>query len=338
MLHRTSTLVHSASGLSLETPLLVPSFSSKAFGFPYDGRSEVRRFLDVAQGFITKTCLVSAYDVHYNYVPEPDSSVMNVDLIFLDSGGYEAGNDCDLSTIERPARRPEKWDSGKLQAIWTRWPTSLPSVFVSYDHSNLRIPVLDQLMNANQARREHPEQLHSFLLKPQSKEDINLESALQTLNRYLGELQEFDLIGVTEKELGSSFLDRMTRLATLRKLLDNASLQLPIHVFGTLDPLSVSLYLMAGAEVFDGLTWSRYAFQSGQCIYIHSNSAMAYGIDVNDDEARVRTIKDNIRHLGQLERSLREFAKTGDWDLLNDNRDFVRHAADQMRSQLDGRD
>jgi hypothetical protein len=54
---------------------------------------------------------------------------------------------------------------------------------------------------------------------------------------------------------------------------------------------------------------------------------MAYGIDVNDDEARVRTIKDNLRHLDQLERSLRGFSETGDWDQLMDNRDLVRRAA-----------
>ena len=129
----------------------------------------------------------------------------------------------------------------------------------------------------------------------------------------------------------------MVRIAWLRRALDEASLCIPIHVFGALDPLSVSLYFMAGAEVFDGLTWSKYSYQKGQCIYIHNGAALAYGIGVTDYEARVRTIKDNIRHLDQLERSLRKFSQTGDWGLILDNRDFVKRATEEMRSQLEGR-
>ena len=333
MLCRTSKLIHPA-GFSLETPLLVPSFSSKAFGFDRDGTPEFLRVLDVAKEFITRTCLVSAYDIHY-YVDEPQDIPINVDLIFLDSGGYEVSDDCDLSAVEKPIHRPEKWDTAKLRSIWDRWPTGRPAVFVSYDHSNHRASVTEQLRDAKQAVLAQPRQLHSFLLKPQSKEEHSLESALQALRGQLGELDGFHLIGVTEKELGNSFLERMTRIARLRQALDDASLCIPIHVFGVLDPLSVSLYFMAGAEVFDGLTWSKYAYCSGQCIYIHSNTAMAYGIDVNDDEARVRTIKDNLHNLYILERSLRDFSGTSDWDQLKDNRDLVRGATDQLRSQLD---
>ena len=338
MLYRTSELIHPTSGFSLETPLLVPSFSSKAFGFDRDGQPEVLRVLEAAREFLTRTCLVSAYDIHYNYVPEPQDLPINVDLVFLDSGGYEVSDDCDLSTVEKPVHRPGDWDVANLQAIWARWPTGLPAVFVSYDHSNDRRSVTEQLRNAEQAVLTHPGQLHSFLLKPQSKEEHSVEPALRKLNRQLGELVGFQLIGVTEKELGDSFLDRMVRIARLRQALDDASLCIPIHVFGALDPLSVSLYFMAGAEVFDGLTWSRYAYRSGQCIYIHNSAAMAYGIDMNDDEARVRTIKDNLRNLDKLERSLRDFAKTGDWNRFMDNRNLMKQAADQMQSQLDRRD
>jgi hypothetical protein len=126
----------------------------------------------------------------------------------------------------------------------------------------------------------------------------------------------------------------MVRIASLRRALDDASLRIPIHVFGALDPLSVCLYFVAGAEVFDGLTWSRYAYNSGQCVYLHNNAIATYGLEVNDDEARVRTIKDNLRYLGQLERSLRRLAETRDWAHLNDNRDLVRAATERMQRQL----
>ncbi|OFV94716.1 MAG: hypothetical protein A3F68_08230 [Acidobacteria bacterium RIFCSPLOWO2_12_FULL_54_10] len=335
MLCRTSKLIHPASGASLETPLLVPSFSSKAFGFGRDGKSEVLQVLEVAQEFITRTCLVSAYDVHYAYIPEPQDLSITVDLMFLDSGGYEVSDDRDLSAVEKPVHRPGDWDAAKLQAIWDRWPAGLPAVLVSYDHSNHRRSVTEQLRDAKDAMLARPSHLHSFLLKPQAKEERSLDSALRALGGQVGELAGFQLLGVTEKELGNSPLERMVRIARLRQALDAAALSIPIHVFGALDPLSVCLYFVAGAEVFDGLTWSRYAYRSGQCIYVHNSAAMAYGIDVDDDEARVRTIKDNLRHLDQLERSLRLFSETRDWNQLAESRDLVQGAVDQLRSQLE---
>lgn len=334
MLCRTSKLTHPASGSSLETPLLVPSFSSKAFGFGQGGEPEVQRVLDAAQEFITRTCLVSAYDVHYGYVPEPKDLTITVDLMFLDSGGYEVSEDRDLSAVEKPVHRPGEWDVAKLRAIWDRWPDGLPAVLVSYDHSNHRRPVAEQLRDAKQAASAAPGHLHSFLLKPEAQEERSVEPALRALQAQIGELDGFQLLGVTEKELGSSPLERMVRIASLRQALDDASLRIPIHVFGALDPLSVSLYFVAGAEVFDGLTWSRYAYNAGQCVYLHNNAAATYGLEVNDDEARVRTIKDNLRYLDQLERSLRRLAETRDWTHLMDNRDLVQAATERMLRRL----
>ena len=246
MLCRTSKITHPASGASLETPLLVPSFSSKAFGFGHGGKPEVHRVLDVAQEYITRTCLVSAYDVHYGYVPQPQDLTLTVDLMFLDSGGYEVSDDRDLSAVEKPVHRPEDWDVARLRAIWDRWPGSLPAVFVSYDHSNHRRSVSEQLRDAKEGAAARPGHLHSFLLKPEAQEERSLEPALRALQARIGELDGFQLLGVTEKELGSSPLERMVRIANLRRALDDASLRIPIHVFGALDPLSVCLYFVAG--------------------------------------------------------------------------------------------
>ena len=334
MFCRTSKLIHPASGASLETPLLVPSFSSKAFGFGHGGKPEVHRVLDAAQEFITRTCLVSAYDVHYGYVPQPQDLVVTVDLMFLDSGGYEASDDRDLSAVEKPIHRPEEWDAAKLRSIWDHWPASLPTVLVSYDHSNHRRPVTEQLRDAKQAVLAKPGHLHSFLLKPEAREDRSLESALRALQAQVGELTGFQLLGVTEKELGNSPLERMVRIAGLRQALDDASVGIPIHVFGALDPLSVCLYFVAGAEVFDGLTWSRYAYKSGQCVYVHNHATMTYGLEVNDDEARVHTIKDNLRYLDQLERSLRRLAETREWTHLHHNQDLIHAATVRMLREL----
>lgn len=337
MFCRSSKLVHAASGVTLNTPLLVPSFSNKAFGFTRGGQPEILRVLDASREFITRTCLISAYDVFYEYLPQPEDLAITVDLMFVDSGGYEVSQDRDLSAVDKPVHRPKEWDAGKLAKILGCWPEGLPAVFVGYDHPNERRPVEEQVRAAKEFLSRYPKHLHSFLLKPQTQEEQSLESALEALKPLIRDLDGFHLLGLTEKELGNSILERMVRIAKVRQGLDAAGLSLPIHVFGALDPLSVCLYFVAGAEVFDGLTWFRYAYNSGQCVYAHNNAALVYGIEVTDDEVRVRTIKENMRYMERLERSLREVAESGTLDGITEQKEFIQKAADQLRSRL-GRD
>ncbi len=49
----------------------------------------------------------------------------------------------------------------------------------------------------------------------------------------------------------------MQNIAKLRKALDKAGLNIPLHVFGSLDTVTTPLYFLAGADIFDGLTWLR---------------------------------------------------------------------------------
>jgi len=333
MLCRTSKLTHPVSGVSLHTPLLVPSLSSKAFGFDR-GQLDLVKVLDYSREFITKTCLISAYDIYYNYIPSPEDFPINVDLIFLDSGGFEVSDERDLSAVDWPVHKPMHWHREKLDVVISNWPEWLPAVLISYDHSNERKVVGAQMRDAKRFLEQHPGHLYSFLLKPQSRADQTLEPAIQALAQQVRDLEGFHFLGVTEKELGNSIWDRMLRIANLRRLLDTASLSMPIHVFGALDPLLVCLYFISGAEVFDGLTWCRYAYNSGLSVYTNDNSALKYGIEVEHNKARILTIQDNIRHLDQLERSLRTFAKTNDWSQLKNNAEFVRMAADRLESQL----
>ena len=71
------------------TPLLVPSFSSK--GFP-----DVAKIIKTTEEVIEGATLVSAYDMHYERINPPFDFAS---LIFLDSGGYEASKDTDLSEL-----------------------------------------------------------------------------------------------------------------------------------------------------------------------------------------------------------------------------------------------
>jgi hypothetical protein len=307
---RTSTIRHKTSGVTLQTPLLIPSFSSKGFAkSKKDSKSEVGIILAAAGEFLTETYLISAYDIYYGHLPGPSELPFTPEMIFLDSGGYEISTDRDYSSVIDPLPAPEKWDIEKWESIISAWPEEFPLVAVSYDHHEERVRFLEQAKNARKRFRCCPHHLHSLLIKPETTTQNLLSEALNSAIANAHELGSFDLIGVTEKELGRSMIDRMVQIARLRRAMDEASVQAPIHVFGALDPLSVCLYYVAGAEIFDGLTWIRYTFDEGRCVYTHNVGAMKYGINVPDNQVKSRSLAGNYirdRLSGPIEpRSLR---------------------------------
>jgi len=72
-----------------------------------------------------------------------------------------------------------------------------------------------------------------------------------------------NVVGVIEEELGTSVLNRINALQALRNKLDGNGLRnVLIHVFGCSEPVSMALYSVAGADLFDGTGWYRYAYRN----------------------------------------------------------------------------
>ena len=94
----------------------------------------------------------------------------------------------------------------------------------------------------------------------------------------------------------------------LRSQLDRAGVQAPIHIFGGLDPLYTPLYFAAGAELFDGLGWLRYAYREG--VPIHRDSAVIFEQEPDMDKhlAQILVCLNNLERLRQLEENLRTLA------------------------------
>jgi len=135
-------------------------------------------------------------------------------------------------------------------------------------------------------------------------------------------------------------LDRMETIARLRRGLDAAGVSAPIQVFGALDPLSSALYCLAGAEIFDGLTWLRFAYKDGQCVYSHNYGVVRVGLDLDDDFVRATVFSDNYSRLRDLQLCLRNFVIEGDFAKLDPqvvpHVDFLRRALDSLRTKLGG--
>lgn len=234
------------------TPMLVPSFSSKA-------NIDITKTLETMSETINGPILISAYDVHY---AKNFPQITFPDLIFLDSGGYECLKDKDASEIGFYNPEPFQWDSDMHFKIVHDWPKDIPTVVISYDHPSVRVSTEKQIENSKKFFRRIDNVLKEILIKPDTKKAIRIDP--ETVIKNLDGLSSFDILGFTEKELGYSIFDRMITLAKIRVEMDRRDIQIPIHIFGSLDTITTPLYYFSGADIFDGLTWIRFSFHNGK--------------------------------------------------------------------------
>lgn len=318
-IYRSRAIVH-PSGEKFETPLLVPSFSSKGFSMINTQKgiiSECHEVMMVASGFIDESLLVSAYDLYHNLIPKP-REFKSARINIIDSGGYETSQIYDLSGINKYNHEVKPWDENKLKEVLSKWPGEMNGIMVSYDHGEIRLPMDEQVENAQKLFYEHKSLMSDFLIKPEKK-----DQSLIQLNNLIARpelLNGFNIIGVTEKEIGNSQLDRMINIALLRRVMDKDGNTSPIHVFGSLDPLNVILYFLAGAEIFDGLTWLKFAYHNGAAIYIQNYSVLSpkYGIETKDMFLKRNFWVDNLAFLTKLKFTLINFNAENNYDYFKE--------------------
>jgi hypothetical protein len=101
----------------------------------------------------------------------------------------------------------------------------------------------------------------------------------------------------------------MKNIARLRIALTKAGLNTPIHVFGSLDPLSTPLYFVAGADIFDGLTWLRFGYCDGRSLYRQNFGALTLGVNTKAHMIDARCWFSNYYYLKDLELEMRRFLK-----------------------------
>jgi hypothetical protein len=335
MLARSSIIRH-PSGTTLTTPLLVPSFSSKGLLRRSDGKSELLEIFANTAEVLTESMLVSAYDIHYGHLPKPNRFPCTPSLTFVDSGGYETNSDFDLSAAYRYGAPTKKWRLSDYRSILDRWPAHVPAVFVSFDKDAVQRPLVHQIAEARALARKYPQHLSTLLIKPIRGSQHRLTNMLHEIRKHAKALATFSIIAVTEKDLGSATLERMTTLAKLRQLLDGEGIRAPVHVFGALDPIASPLYLLSGAEIFDGLTWLRFAYHGPQCLYQQNYAFLKIGIDASDDFVKSKILSDNYAYLRDLQLAMRRFASTPDFSHFGQYSDLFARAADSLQASLSG--
>lgn len=238
------------NGLNL--PLFFYSYSSN--GFP----DLVNRMKDSLQ--YIPMYLLSLYDFKYNLPKElitPDDSRIRI----WDSGGYEMlgySTNYNSSSLE-------KWDASTYIHTANAIPWNGKDILGSFDTPTESIPIQDQIERAIDLYSKIEGNYFRDLLIhiPYDADPYVLSEMLKPY------VNEFHILGVTEKEIAPTWAHGIRFIKQLRSALSTLQTQhyIPIHVFGCLDLKTVIRFALAGADIFDGLTWLRYFFSNGEVLY-----------------------------------------------------------------------
>jgi len=311
--------------LVCRTPLLVPSFSSK--GFP-----DVCDALRHTKSMLTEAALVSAYDIkHYN-LKVTDKELAALAVMFIDSGGYETSKDDEFARLAKASATPVPWSRANhhelLQHLHTRH--KCPTVIVSYDSPHQQLSYKQQLQKADELFKNFPKFGHEILLKPTKKGGrINVAQAAAFAKQLCG----FDIIGVTEKDLGNGVFDRMKAIADLRRAIDAIDHRKPLHVFGSLDPITTPLYFLSGADVFDGLTWLRFKFHEGYATYANT-AILKHTARKSEPSLELQTSLDNLSYLMDLSDQMRRFLERQDYTAFRHHCDFLKDTTESLKEEV----
>ena len=280
------------------TPLLVPAYSSEV-GF----RQSLRGTLDGTLKSVLGPVLVSAHDVSLAGERGLEQRLLDVGIPFvvLDSGGYE------LLERTRAARAQEPtWSREIHREAVGRWPrSSIPTLVVSYDDDrDGRSAIPHQIEAAEGLFSDLSGGGRCMLLRTPTDSYLTLDD----VRPHIDALARYDVVGVTEKDIGASMVDRLRFVRSLRSALDTRGVERPLHVFGGLDPFLGPSYLLAGADILDGLSWLRHAFHEGRAVDMQCLTA-AERPDVGFAAAAWAWRRANLRKLDDLQVAMQRVAE-----------------------------
>ena len=127
---------------------------------------------------------------------------------------------------------------------------------------------------------------------------------------YYEKIRTFRCLGVTDKELGPSLVDRCKKIIEIRLALVDMKCDIPLHIFGCLDPLCCLLFFLCGADVFDGLSWLRYAYLNNVAIYLEQAAILKGNCTLNDEDVLAASWIGNLNLLGKVQKSMMKYSST----------------------------
>ena len=293
---------------STETPIIVPSFSSNITFF--ENKIKLQELYDNIKESTPYTSLISAYDLFHGKLRY--DSIFYSDLTFIDSGNYEYLNQ---------GKEKLDWNLDLyIKALDKLEPTSTICI-INFDKY---VSYKEQLLIGNQIFSRYPDALKDFLLKPENNpKDINeLIWNFEKLKNNIEEIGNYDIIGITEKDLGFTLYERCQNLICLRCLLGSEK---PIHIFGCDDPQSVLLYNLLGADIFDGTSWTRFFFWKGYAFYLKQYSLISTSWTDRIENNNILAITKNLDQMRRFQSNLYQFINKNNFDLLDFSKEIINN-------------
>ena len=280
------------AGMGIQTPLIVPSFSSR--GFP-----DVAMIHGAVSHNLYGVSLISASDIANGFLPA--AALLATNVVVLDSGGYET---YDGDPTQELCSCSNQWSLERYRTSITDIQELANVVAVSFDrYSELESQIGGALEDMSVAQTA----AFAFLIKPHSGQQL---VNIAELSRYVGHLSQFPVIGVTARETGFSFLTRCRAIVTLRTILDKAQLEIPIHIFGAIRPFEVLTYFLCGADIFDGLNWLRFEFRHGSDMPIDSIAWEHMQWKQPDEALKWNAWSNNLDFMYRLQQTMRHYANS----------------------------
>ncbi len=240
-------------GLELATPAYIPAFSSAR-----DEELTARLLATLVPNYPLKSFLVSAVDLDRAVDAASKPQLMDKlnafasnHVMFLDSGSYELGRDS--GTV---------WGTPEVLrvALQTR-----AHVLVAFDpapspgqYLEVGVRLRDEIDAAKEAFEKvphlHDDALTTFVIRSNRVTDPagQADEIADIVTQNEGWV---DILAFPDVDLGPDIIVRCRFAAALRSSLDSVGLDTPIHVLGCSEPLSMVMYSLAGADLFDGNGW-----------------------------------------------------------------------------------
>lgn len=236
----------------IRTPLYIASFSSQDDLFL---KNRIQYFIN--EKTPQKIFLISAYD--YDNIKNSNSEKTELlelikksfkdKFLFLDNGGFE------LQFLE-----DETWGKKSYSKIIRELkpdfycsyenPKNFPDVFNYTEYFKKNVDFFNDI---------NIEALTVLLLHfdRNTLSNQRIDEIIQNIRKNENDI---NIIGFPDVEIGGNIIDRCRFIYNLRNKLDIRDINIPIHIFGCSNPLSILLYIISGADIFDGRGWFKYTF------------------------------------------------------------------------------
>ena len=123
------------------------------------------------------------------------------------------------------------------------------------------------------------------------------------------------VVAVPERRLGDGVLARMRVVAGLRRALDDTGRDVALHLLGTGNPISITLFAAAGADSFDGLEWCQTVVDHETATLFHLSQADFFMRQTDWGDSNLpyvaRVLAHNLEFYREWMRRLREAVRAG---------------------------